>query len=84
MRELFMPSKRYESAEIDRSILLHVSSRTHWSTSSDSHKVVEEKKKKIWLSPLTKTHTTTEKYKTQRDNTKTPPKLRLYNDCGPT
>ena len=26
----------------------------------------------------------TEKSKKQRHNTKTPPKIRLHNDCGPT
>ena len=33
---------------------------------------------------MTKAHTPTGKSKKQKDNTKTPPKLRLHNDCGPT
>ena len=45
-----------------------------------------EKKKEIWLSPMTKTPSTTEKSKKQRDNTKTPPKTsitqRLRTDLG--
>ena len=36
-----MLSKRFESTEIDRRTRLHVSSGTHWSTSSDTHQVVE-------------------------------------------
>ena len=38
-----MLSKRYESTEVDRRTWLHdiVSSGTHWSTSSDTHQVVE-------------------------------------------
>ena len=32
-------------------------------------------------SPMTKAPTPTEKSQKQRDNTKTPPKLRLQNDC---
>ena len=35
---------------------------------------MKEKKEEIWLSPMTKAPTTTEKSKKQRDNTKTPPK----------
>ena len=43
-------------------------------------------KEEIWLSPMTKAPTSTEKYKTQRNNNKnkTTPKLQLHNDCGPT
>ena len=47
-----------------------------------------EKKEEIWLSPMTKTPTTTEKFKKkkQRDNTNTPPKpfitQRLRTDLG--
>ena len=41
-------------------------------------------KEEIWLSPITKAPTPAEKSKKQRDNIKTPPKLRLHNDCGPT
>ena len=36
-----MLSKRYESTEVDRWTWLHVPSGTHWSTSSDTHQVVE-------------------------------------------
>ena len=36
-----MLSKRYESTEVDRRSWLHVPSGTHWSTSSDTHQVVE-------------------------------------------
>ena len=42
------------------------------------------KKEEIWLIPMTKAPTPTEKFKKHRDNTKTQPKLRLHNDCGPT
>ena len=36
-----MLSKRYESTEVDRRTWLHVPSGTHWSTSSDTHQVIE-------------------------------------------
>ena len=36
-----MLSKRYKWTEVDRRTKLHVSSGTHWSTSSDTHQVVE-------------------------------------------
>ena len=36
-----MLSKRLESTEVDRRTWLHVPSGTHWSTSSDTHQVVE-------------------------------------------
>ena len=36
-----MLSKRNESTEVDRRTWLHVPSGTHWSTSSDTHQVVE-------------------------------------------
>ena len=36
-----MLSKRYESTEVDRKTWLHVPSETPWSTSSDTHQVVE-------------------------------------------
>ena len=39
-----MLSKRYESTEVDRRTWLHVPSGTHWSTSSDTHQVVEIQK----------------------------------------
>ena len=39
-----MLSKRYESTEVDRRTWLHVPSGTPWSTSSDTHQVVEIKK----------------------------------------
>ena len=46
--------------------------------------VTNLKKEEVWLSPMTKAPTPTEKSKKQRDNIKTPPKLGLYNDCRPT
>ena len=39
-----MLSKRYKSTEVDRRTWLHVPSGTPWSTSSDTHQVVE-----IWI-----------------------------------
>ena len=39
--ENFDALKRYESTEVDRKTWLHVPSGTHWSTSSDTHQVVE-------------------------------------------
>ena len=36
-----MLSKGYESTEVDCRTWLHVPSGTHWSTSSDTHQVVE-------------------------------------------
>ena len=39
-----MLSKRYESTEVDRKTWLHVPSGTPWSTSSDTHQVVEIEK----------------------------------------
>ena len=39
-----MLSKRYESTEVDRRTWLYVPSGTPWSTSSDTHQVVEIKK----------------------------------------
>ena len=36
-----MLSKPYESTEVDRRTWLHVPSGNHWSTSSDTHQVVE-------------------------------------------
>ena len=41
--ENFDALKRYESTEVDRRTWLHVPSGTHWSTSSDTHQVVEIK-----------------------------------------
>ena len=35
------------------------------------------KKEEIWLGPMTKAHSPTEKSKKQRDNTKTPPKTSI-------
>ena len=40
-----MLSKRYESTEVNRRTWLHVPSGTLWSTSSDTHQVVENKKR---------------------------------------
>ena len=39
-----MLSKRFESTEVDRRTWLQVPLGTHWSTSSDTHQVVEIKK----------------------------------------
>ena len=39
--ENFDALKRYESTEVDRRSWLHMPSGTHWSTSSDTHQVVE-------------------------------------------
>ena len=39
-----MLSKLYVSTEVDRRTWLHVPSGTHWSTSSDTHQVVEIQK----------------------------------------
>ena len=39
-----MLSKRYESTKVDRRTWLHVPSWTHWSTSSDTHQVVDIQK----------------------------------------
>ena len=47
-----MLTKRYESTEVARRTWLHVHSRTHWSTSSDTHQVVE-----IWIETSTKMYT---------------------------
>ena len=42
-----------------------------------------EKKEEIWLSPMTKAPTPTEKSKKQRDNTKKSPKLQItYGEEG--
>ena len=38
-----MLSKRYKSTEVDRITWLHVPSGTYWSTSSDTHQLVEIK-----------------------------------------
>ena len=48
-----MLSKLYESTEVDRRTWLHVPSGTHWSTSSDTHQVVE-----IQIETSTKMYTT--------------------------
>ena len=40
-----MISKRYESTEVDRRTWLLMPSETLWSTSSDTHQVVENKKR---------------------------------------
>ena len=39
--ENFDALKCYESTEVDRRTWLHMPSGTHWSTSSDTHQVVE-------------------------------------------
>ena len=63
--------------------------RRHISENKPAHNLnieCKEKKEEIWLSPLTKALTPIEKFKKQRDNTKTPPptsiKQRLRNDLG--
>ena len=44
-----------------------------------------EKKEEIWLSPMTKASTPTEKSKKATwQHEKSHQKLRLHNDCGPT
>ena len=43
-----MLSKHYESTEVDRRTSLHVPSGTHWSTSSDTHQVVEIQKRDFY------------------------------------
>ena len=47
-----------------------------------------EKREELLVSPMTKALTPTEKYKKERDNTKTPPKTlttqRLWTDLGRT
>ena len=48
------------------------------------HSDLQGKKEEIWLSPMTKAPTPKEKPNKQRDNTHTPPNLRIHNDCGPT
>ena len=52
----------------------------------DYFRVCRKKKEEIWLGPMTKAPTPTEKSKKQRDNTKTPPKTsitpRLRTDVG--
>ena len=40
-QKMWMLSKRYESTEVDRRTWLHMPSGTLWSTSSDTHQVVE-------------------------------------------
>ena len=42
-----------------------------------SRKSSKKKKEEIWLSPITKAPTPTEKSKKQRDNTKTPPNISI-------
>ena len=46
--ENFDALKRYESTEVERRTWLHVPSGTPWSTSSDTHQVVE-----IWIETST-------------------------------
>ena len=50
--ENFDALKRYESTEVGRRTWLHVPSGTLWSTSSDTHQVVE-----IWKETSTKMYT---------------------------
>ena len=44
IRKILMLLKRYESTKVDSRTWLHVPSRTHWSTSSDTRQVVEIQK----------------------------------------
>ena len=44
-----MLSKRYKSTEVDCRTWLHVPSGTPWSTSTDTHQVVEIQKKRLLL-----------------------------------
>ena len=46
-------------------------------TSNNINANYQEKKEEIWLSPMTKAPTPTEKSKKQCDNTKTPPKTSI-------
>ena len=41
IHKILMLSKRYESTEVDRRTWLHLPSGTHWSTSSNTHQLVE-------------------------------------------
>ena len=43
-QKLWMLSKCYKSAEVDRRTWLHVPSGTNWPTSSDTHQIVEIKR----------------------------------------
>ena len=43
-KENLMLSRRYELTEVDRKTWLHVPSGTLWSTSNDTHQVVEIEK----------------------------------------
>ena len=62
---------------------IHVSAQARYMNHRDN--AGREKKEEIWLSPMTKAPTPTEKSKKQRDNTKKRhQKLRLHIDCGPT
>ena len=47
MENLMLP-KRYETTEVDRKTWLHVPSGTLWSTSSDTHQVVEIQKRDFY------------------------------------
>ena len=44
-----MLSKRYKPTEVDRRTWLHVPSGTPWSTSSDTHQVVEYEKRLLLI-----------------------------------
>ena len=46
--------------------------------------MIQEEKEEIWLSPMTKDPTLTEKYKKQRNNATSHQKLKLHTDCKPT
>ena len=89
-----MLSKRYESTEVDRRTWLHVPSGTHWSTSSDTHQVVEiqietstKRKRKrsdsiLWQKPLHQQKCQKGKVTTQTTPQKSSIKQRLRTDLG--
>ena len=58
-----MLSKRYESTEVDRRTWLHVPSGTSWSTSNDTHQVVEIIKETL----LSKVSRSTAKHRKQHN-----------------
>ena len=51
-------------------------------TMTHKRKFSQVQEKKIRLKYMTKAPTLNEKFKKQRDNTKTPPQNRLQNECG--
>ena len=53
-------------------------------TMTHKRKFSQVQEKKIRLKCMTKAPTPKEKFKKQRDNTKTPPQNILHNECGTT